>query len=561
MVDRNSYDEAIEVMRDVYSHHDGFDQDASLKQIIDLRDNFDIKLMLIGHFNAGKSALINGLIGRPDFLKEAQAPETAIATEIKYDETDSAFAFDEDGNKEPINPQKEYTQKKYNHLEYRVNAPALKEIGDFTIVDTPGFDSGVEAHAKALSSYIGFGSAYLVVIDQEKGGIDANTLEFIHEISNYTDQISILINKCDKIPLATAESVAAHAEATLDAHGYDYPVYTISKKDPDVSDKLVSIILEFDPQAAFDRVIEKKLRSALQNAEKVLSVVQKKLYLDTYNLDGEIAKFARLEEHLSETFEEKRSETLEELDNNVDAVMGDIREALMAKAGSVAKALVSGNQAGAEAIIIETVRPIMVSCMKDLCFRQIDDVADTLDFSGLVSDEDKAELSEIVVNLANNLKDLITDGSFAAQVPEDKEKKDTKREDFYHAVTALTAVLTDVIAPWLEVVIILLPDIINLIKTLFGESDEEKARKGFINNVIPQVMNKLYPQIRTNIVNTTKKVLEEFERELTEKIESIKQNIADAKEKKEQKIQDFENKKETVKKDIEVIRKTITELR
>jgi hypothetical protein len=107
-------------------------------------------------------------MGKNDFLKEAQEPQTAIATELIYDEEESAYAYDINGAKETYSTDKEYTPNQYNHLEYRLNVPALKEIRDFTIVDTPGFDAGIEAHAKALANYIGVGSAYIVVIDQEK---------------------------------------------------------------------------------------------------------------------------------------------------------------------------------------------------------------------------------------------------------------------------------------------------------------------------------------------------------------------------------------------------------
>jgi len=235
MVNRNAYDETIEKLKEVCVRHEGLYFEDSLRQITEIRDSFDIKLMLVGHFSAGKSSLLNMLIGKPDFLKEAQEPQTAIATELIYDEIESAFAYDEVGNREVIDIQKEYPAKDYNHLEYRINSKNLKKINDFTIVDTPGFDAGIEAHAKALAGYIGKGSAYVVVIDQEKGGIDETTLEFIHEISNYSSQIAVLINKCDKIVSSIAESIAGSARSTLTRYGYDYKVYTISKRDEDSS--------------------------------------------------------------------------------------------------------------------------------------------------------------------------------------------------------------------------------------------------------------------------------------------------------------------------------------
>lgn len=559
MVNRNAYDETIEKLKEVYTHHEGFDFETSLRQIAEIRDNFDIKLMLVGHFSAGKSSLLNMLIGRPDFLKEAQEPQTAIATELIYDETESAFAYDETGNKEVMNTHKEYSPKNYNHLEYRIHSENLKKISDFTIVDTPGFDAGIEAHVKALASYIGMGSAYLVVIDQEKGGIDETTLEFIQEISNYSSQISILINKCDKITATVAESIAESARFTLATHGYNYKVYTVSKRDTDIAEKLVEIITSFNAQAAYDKVMVRRLKSELISSEKILSVVQKKIFLDTFDLDADIALYSRLEEQLSSTFEAKKEEAKEELENTVQEVTNRIRSTLIARADSVVEALLSGNQVAAEAIIIENVRPIMLSTMKDISIRQIDNVTDSLDFTGLVNDTEGIDLSTVAVNIANNIKDLIEEGAFETKNKE-KKNKDTKNKNIYRVITGIAAIATDVIAPWLEVVIILLPDIISLLQGMFGESNNQLAKRRYINNVVPQIMNKMYPQIKQNVETTTKIVLDEYEKLLTEKIENIKKNIIEAQNKKVQKVQEFEQYKSIIYEDIVTIKELIGEL-
>ena len=207
MVNRDTYNKTIEKLKNIYSHHQGCNFGTALNQIMDIRDKFDIKLIFVGHFSNGKSSLINALIGKPNFLKEGQEPKTSIAAEIFYDENESFISYDIKGNNQVIDVEKEYNSSEYSHLEYRLNVPALKEISDFTIVDTPGFDAEIEAHTKALSNYIGMGSAYIVVINQEKGGIDNTTLEFIKEITNYSKQIAIIINKCDKITTADAEKI------------------------------------------------------------------------------------------------------------------------------------------------------------------------------------------------------------------------------------------------------------------------------------------------------------------------------------------------------------------
>ncbi len=558
MIKRNVYDETIEKMEKIVSHHTGEDFAKEISQIKELRDHFDIKLMLVGHFNAGKSSLLNALIGKPDFLKEAQEPQTAIATELIYDDNESAFAYSIAGEKESFNPGKDYTTKQYNHLEYRLNVPALKEIDDFTLVDTPGFDAGIEAHAKALANYIGAGSAYIVVIDQEKGGIDQTTLDFIQEISNYSHQIAIFINKCDKIPSKTAEQIAESAKLTLATHGYPYKVYTVSKKDEDISNRIITIISEFNAQMAFERVLGRQIRTALINFEKVLSITKKKIYLDTFDLDADINLYTRLEKQLSGTFEKKKEEANEELENKVQEVTNHIRTALISHADSVTEALLSGNQVAAEAIMVETIRPIMLAMMKEISIEQIDNVTDALDFTGVVNESECIDLTDVAVNLAGNLKNLIEQGTFNTKTVAEIKDKD-KKKNVYHAITGIAAIATDFIAPWLEVIIILLPDVITLLQGIFGESDADVTRRRYVNNIVPQIINKIYPQVKQNIETTTKLVLEEYEKKLNEKIESIKNNITEAQNKKNKKIEDFDNYKTIITDDIETAKKIIAE--
>ena len=559
MVNRNVFDELIGRIGAVYSHHKGLDFESSLKQIKTLKDKFDIKMMFVGHFSAGKSSLLNMLIGRSEFLKEAQEPQTAIATELVYDEIEKAYAYDISGNKTEIEFGQECSAQDYDHLEYRICSDNLSKIGDFTIVDTPGFDAGIEAHAKALANYIGIGSAYLVVVDQEKGGIDGTTLEFIREISNYSKQISILVNKCDKITTDVAENIAESARNTLSAHGFNYKVYTVSKRDVNIASNLIEIISEFNTQAAFDKEMVKRLSVELINTGKILSVLQKKNYLDTFDLDADIAAYIRLEEQLVDTFETKKESAREDLNNTTQEVTNKVRSILIARTESIVEALLSGNQVAAQAIILETVRPIMLSTMKDISIRQIDSVTDSLDFTGLISEGEEADLSSIAVNIANNIKNMIVEGTFETKGI-DVDNKDKKGQTFYHVITGIADIATYIIANWIEVIIILLPDVVNLLQGLFGETDAELAKHRFVNNVIPQIMNKMYPQIKQNVDTTTKMVLDEYEKLLTEKLENIKVSLKEAQQKKKDKVQEYEQYKVDIVNDITLIENMLDEL-
>lgn len=226
MVDREKFDHTLAMRQQLEVHYPDRNFQDAFQLSEELRDHFEIKLLVVGHFSAGKSALLNALLQRPAFLKEAQQPQTALATELVYDTTEQAFAYRKDGSCEELQAGKEYLPEEYSHLEYHVNAPALARIADYTIVDTRGSIPGIEAQHRPVELH-GVGSAYLVVVDQEKGGLDETTLQFIQEISHYSDQIAVVLNKCDKITPDTVEQIVSAAQGTLEMRGFPYKVYPI----------------------------------------------------------------------------------------------------------------------------------------------------------------------------------------------------------------------------------------------------------------------------------------------------------------------------------------------
>ena len=166
----------------------------------------------------------------------------------------------------------------------------------------------------------------------------------------------------------------------------------------------------------------------------------------------------------------------------------------------------------------------------------------------------------MALNLAGNIKGLIEQGTFDSNDFKNLEKRD-RNKNLYHTITGIAAIATNVIAPWLEVVIILLPDILSLLTGIFGESDLEVAKRRFVNNVIPQVMNKIYPEIKSNVESSTATILDEYERALTEKLDILKSNMIEAEKKKEEKKEHFATYKKTITDDVSWLEDVIKELR
>ena len=72
MVDRKKFDHALAMRQQLEAHYPDRNFQDAFQLSEELRDHFEIKLLVVGHFSAGKSALLNALLQRPAFLKEAQ---------------------------------------------------------------------------------------------------------------------------------------------------------------------------------------------------------------------------------------------------------------------------------------------------------------------------------------------------------------------------------------------------------------------------------------------------------------------------------------------------------
>lgn len=560
MVNRNGYDPILDSLSEISKHYTECSFEDSISQLYSFKDSFDIKLMFVGHFSAGKSALINGLLERPGFLKESQLPQTAVAAELHYDQNECIYAYRSNGIKETLTEQSTFDPDKYSHLEYHLAAQGLKQISDYTIVDTPGFDSGVEAHTKALSGYIGKGSAYIIVIDEQKGSIDDTTMRFIKEISQYSRQIAVLINKCDLIPPSSAEQIAASAKAMLLVQGCSYPVYTISARDKDVKQQLISIISAFDAQESFDKAMKRQISAELNNMNSILQLTQQNLYMDNFDLDEEIRSYTQAWNHAEEIVKQKRREATQSIDTITEQVITQIRSALIGQEDSIIYAILSGNQAAAEAIIVETIRPILLSSMKNISIQQIDDVTKALDFTGLTDIEKQEPLLEAASTLATNIREMIFQDTYGNENLE-RQNNDENKKGVYRAATGLAAILTDIIEPWMEVIIILLPDIIPFLKGLFGESDSDLLKRRFKNNMLPQICQKLRPQVRQSVEANIQKVLDEFQTLMDEKLKQIKASIAMAEAKKKERKESFETYRKHLDEDISLIQQFIQQMR
>lgn len=112
---------------------------------------------------------------------------------------------------------------------------------------------------------------------------------------------------------------------------------------------------------------------------------------------------------------------------------------------------------------------------------------------------------------------------------------------------------------WIEAVIVLLPEILSGLKFLFGESNHSKLVKQYRETVIPQITNSLWPSIKESFENNIGTMVDIFEKEMSNSLNSITQLINDAKNKKLCSEEEYNSFMNMIKNDIKTIENILEE--
>jgi small GTP-binding protein len=166
-------------------------------------------LVVVGEFNAGKSALLNALLGGP-FVEEGVTPTTAQITILRYGDEPQARPL-ADGTVERLLP-----------------APLLREIA---IVDTPGTNAIIRRHEELTREFIPRSDLVLFVTSVDRPFTETERA-FMEHIRAWGKKVVIVLNKIDLLQddaqLAQVRSFVADGVARL--LGFTPEVYAVSTR-------------------------------------------------------------------------------------------------------------------------------------------------------------------------------------------------------------------------------------------------------------------------------------------------------------------------------------------
>jgi ribosome biogenesis GTPase A len=180
----------------------------------------EIMVPVIGVFSAGKSTLINNIIGK-DILPAAITPETSLAMELRYCDKDYIEAVKADGSVKTysINEINILKNKAADYMFGRLylNNASLKAIQPLVLVDMPGFDSPLDQHNKAIDEYLGKrGCHYIVLISAEDGTLFKSLIGKLKLIQGYGATFSFFLSKANLRTESNVNEIIEHLRSALE---------------------------------------------------------------------------------------------------------------------------------------------------------------------------------------------------------------------------------------------------------------------------------------------------------------------------------------------------------
>lgn len=516
MINKQKNDERIELLRKIGDKYQLSDIGTNVDDFKATNAEYHAHILMVGGFSAGKSALLNKYIGK-SILNESQSPETAFASELKFSENERILVVLNDGNIEEVTDVNSLSSEseKISNLVYYVDSENIKLHADYTMVDTPGFDSGLERHNQALMQYIGKGTAYILVVDCERGTVSESALNFLNEVINYSTDIAVVITKCDKKIPSEVEKIRDYISNLLLANtGMELPVITTSIFDEEVVEKLNKLVVGFDAQYLYDKNITSQVDYIKELLIKSLTVIQSSASCDTKTIEEEIAKREEAKNVLLKNIEEKRRKIRSDVRNTMKStIIADVSSTLESQVNALARvALTSPDML--QQRLVEIVRPILIRHIEEYTEISTASFVKGLNVSSLENLGEDINIGETLTNIYEKIKDM-TDRKMIKMPNLGKAgnlaevgSKTGLGSTLYRSVTSALAITTSAIAPIFELLIVFLPDIINLLKGLFSESKEDKAANAIRKDVIPQVVSKLNNELDTPLQEVESQMIE-----------------------------------------------------
>lgn len=514
--------------------------------------DFKVKVLVVGGFSAGKSSLLNRLLNT-NILKEAITPQTAIATELYFGKDEHVVLVKSDGSETKCSFAEADYKNPAEFLKYIyiINNDKLKELDEYVLVDMPGFDSGVEAHNTAILQYIDQGAAYLLVVDAQDGCIKDSAIKFLNEIQLYSEHIGVVLTKSDLKLESEIEDIVKEVEQELnDIIGIMPPLVATSVVDSELDKKVTNVINSFSPQILLENKFGYLIAVLGDEVVNALTEIEATMDLDTQEIDDKIYERDAAKADILKRIDLEKKNLHINLKNNVKpAILEEIETGLRGNIEQLVNAALAGNES-LKREVAYIVRPILLQSVQENIGIVVEQLTSTLELgdNNIIDDSESYDVAGTI----ETIESVATKINTIADKYQQRSQAATTGLNSYRALMVPLAIVTDVVLPWMELIIVFAPDILRFLKGK-QSTPEEKIREQLLDNGIPQIINQLRSNIDKNLAVVEGKLITEIEKQYAQKIEIEVAGLKLLKEKKQKTLQDMQAHKEKIKSEINEI--------
>ncbi len=341
------------------------DEPAQIENMKAAVKSKELLIPVVGAFSAGKSSLLNA-IADTAVLPVAITPETAIATEIRYDSQERIEAVFEDGRTQvfPVSelPILQAAATKPEVVRLYINCPKVQALEPLTLVDMPGFNSPLDTHNKAIAHYIGQGAHYLFVVSVEEGALQTHALRRIEEVVSLGRKFSVCVNKADLRSPSDVNDICSYIRTQLEDEGLPANVCAVSEHD---TSSVQALLKAIDPDALLVEVIQPALRQSHLALEGVVNTMFEGLKRDKAANDRTVGE---MEDALRELEQEHKQQLASlrgsNLQDALDGVMLGVHNQLARAVDDMARAALRGRDELSR-IVSDEVRTSLVVGLKN----------------------------------------------------------------------------------------------------------------------------------------------------------------------------------------------------
>ena len=563
MIEKRQYQEKLGEMKDIFNKYNFLDQAAAqcgeLEKTI---DDYAFRVVLIGGFSSGKSAFLNRLTGRQIF-RENLAPETALPAEVSWAPVESCLAVLENGEEKqiPVDSATANPPAGTRYISINLENEFLKQRPELILVDFPGFDSNVEAHNAAISSYLRKGSAFLLFIPAQNGALASSDIKFLREAAHYPQALGCFISKADVRPPEKCEEIAAYVRKGISMYyGDDVPVTPTSIMPdcvPDFEARLAAMVDRFDPQTLFNLSLAPAINEQINTAITALEEYRAASELDSSDLEDRIACGQETIENLGRQLEKERIGLDRKYQYEIiPSIMGRLENTFQANVDALVEAAKAGGQRFGD-VAQSLARPILAAVPGEIQ-ANLRDVISKMPIENRPGQQDGNNIRDALLNIVDVISTFIPTGgahgkSGKLPIPGSPGGPMPGGSMAGMGTGLIVGLMGN---PVLGAVIALAPALINF---FFGDKKQQpdqtqQIRAQVESQGIPTLLQRLEEVISPAVMQSRDQMFHEIEQKIRESQQAAAQAMEQARQEKTGRLETFAKSQAEIQADIETLR-------